>query len=52
MEAHNQILLITLMEEFMDLNVNRNTITKKVQLVEINTRIANAFLNTQSLKRI
>ena len=41
-ETHYQILLIILLEEFIKLNVNTN-----VKFVELNTKIASAFLNTQ-----
>ena len=45
-EAHYQILLITLLKKFIELNVNINMIMKNVEHVELNTKIASAFLNT------
>ena len=51
-QAHYQVLLIIVLKEFIKLNVNRNTIVKKVKLTELNTDtdIVTAFLNTQTLK--
>ena len=56
--AHNlwhtlyQILLIILLKEFIKLNLDQDTIIKNVKLAKLNTKIATAFLNTQSLKMI
>ena len=36
----------------MKLNVNTDTMTKNVNLADLNTKIATAFLNTQTLKII
>ena len=51
-QAHYQVLLIIVLKEFIKLNVNRNTVVKKVKLTELNTDtdIVTAFLNTQTLK--
>ena len=47
-----QILSIILLKEFIRLNANRKTIIKNMKAVELNTKIATAFLNTQTLKMI
>ena len=49
-QVHHQILLIILLLELTKLNVNVNIITKIANGVELNTKIAIAFLNTQALK--
>ena len=48
-EAYCRILLITLLKEFIKLNVNTNTAIKNVKLVELNTKVASVFLNTETL---
>ena len=45
-------LLIILLKEFTKLYVNTDTMTKVVKLKDLNTKIATAFLNTQTLKII
>ena len=50
--AYYQILLIILLDECIKLNLNMDMIMKDVKRVELNTKIATAFLNTQSLKII
>ena len=52
LQANSQILLIILQKEFIKLNVKMNIITKNAKRVELNTKIATAFLNTQTLKII
>ena len=49
-QVHYQILLIILLLELTKLNVNVNIITKIANGVELNTKIAIAFLNTKALK--
>ena len=51
-QAYYQILLIIFLKEFIELNVNMDTITKNVKLPELNKNIATVFLNTQTLKMI
>ena len=51
-QAHYQILLIILLKEFIKLNANTNTMIKNKKLVELNTKIVGAFLNTQTSNRI
>ena len=41
-----------MLKEFIKLNVIRDMMIKNVKLVELNTKIASAFLNTQTLKII
>ena len=48
--SHYQILLIISLKQFIQLNVNINMIIKTAKRVESNTKIAIAFLNTQTLK--
>ena len=52
LQAHHQIVLITILKEFMKLNVNTNTMIKNVKYAELNRKIENAFLNTQTFKTI
>ena len=52
LQAHNQIVLIILLKEFMKLNVKTNKIIKNANRVELNTKIANAFFNRKNLKII
>ena len=49
-QVRYQILLIILLLELTKLNVNVNIITKIANGVELNTKIAIAFLNTKALK--
>ena len=44
-QAHYQILL----KEFTELNVNANMMVKNVKLVQKNSKMAKALLNTQAL---
>ena len=44
-EAHFQIFLIILLKELIKSNVNTNTMTKNVKLMELNINIVTAFLN-------
>ena len=46
-QAHYQILSKIFLKEFIKLNVNTDTITKNVKIVELNISIATLFLNTQ-----
>ena len=41
-----QILSIIFLKEFIELNVNLETMIKNVKLVELNISIATVFLNT------
>ena len=50
--AHYQILLIILLRKIIKLNVNMDIIMKNVKLIEFNTKIASAALNTQKLNMI
>ena len=51
--GHYQMLSIILLKEFIELNVNTDTmIIKNLKLVELNTKIVTAFLDTQTLKMI
>ena len=52
LQAHHQIILITILKEFMKLNVNTNTMIKNVKYAELNRKIESTFLNTQTLKAI
>ena len=51
-QASYQILLLTLLKEFMKLNIDSDMIIKNVNFAELNTKIATAFWNTQILKTI
>ena len=46
----HQISSIFLLKEFINLNVNMDTIIKNTKLAELNISIATVFLNTQTLK--
>ena len=46
-QAHYQILRIIFMKEFIKLNVNMDTMTSNMELVELYTKYATVFLNTQ-----
>ena len=45
-----QVLLIILLKEFMQLNVNTDTMIKSPKLAELNTEIETSFLNTKKIK--
>ena len=47
-----QILSIIFLKEFIELNVNLDTMIKNVKHGELNISIATVFLNTQILKMI
>ena len=51
-QAHYQILSITFLKEFIELNVNTNMMIKNVRLAGLNISIATVFLNIQVLKVI
>ena len=51
-QAHYEILLTFFLKEFVKLNVKADMIIKNVKLVELNTKIINAVLNTQTLNMI
>ena len=51
-QVHDRILLIILLDEFIKLNVNMNTITKNVKLSEIINNTVSVFSNTPTLKMI
>ena len=44
-EAHYQILSIILLEEFIKLNVNSETMIESQKYVELNISVATIFLN-------
>ena len=50
MTIYYQILLTTFLKEFIELNVNSDTMTKYVKLAELHTKYATVFLNAQTLK--
>ena len=49
-QVHYQALLIILLKEFIKSNENLNTMIKNMKLAELTTKIAVAFLDTQTLK--
>ena len=51
-KAHYQILSVIFLKEFIELNVNMETMIKNVKLVELHTKFSTVFLNTQTLKLI
>ena len=51
-QGHNQILSIISLKEFIELNVNLETMMKNVKHIELNISIASIFLNIQILKII
>ena len=51
-KAHNQILSIIFLEEFIKLNVSTDTMIKNVKTAGLNINIANASLNWQTLNMI
>ena len=44
--ANYQILLIIFLKEFIELDVNSNTMIKSMKHVELNINVATVFLNT------
>ena len=51
-QTHYQILSIVFLKEFIELNVNSDTIIKNVKHVELNVSIGTVFLNIQTLEMI
>ena len=51
-QAYYQILFVILLREFIKSNVNMITMTKAVKLADLNTGIATAFSNIQTLNMI
>ena len=51
-QTNYQALSITFLKEFIELNVNLDTMIKNVKHVELNISIATVFLNTHILKMI
>ena len=51
-QAHDEILLIILLKEFIKLNVKINMIIKSAKRLKVNTKTATAFWNRQTLKVI
>ena len=51
-QVYYQILSITFLKEFIELNVNLDTMIKNVKHVKLSLSIATIFLNTQILKMI
>ena len=51
-QTHYQFLSIILLRKFIKLNVNTGTTIKNVKLLEIHTKYATVFLNTQISKMI
>ena len=51
-QAHHQILSIIFLKKFIELNVNKDMMIKKVKLVELSVSIATIFLNAQISKMI
>ena len=51
-KAHYQILSVIFLKEFIELNVNMETMIKNVKLVELHTKFSTVFLNTRTLKLI
>ena len=45
-QAHYQILSITFLRKFVELNVHSDTMLKNVKHVELNMSIATVFVNT------
>ena len=48
-QAHYQILSIIFLKEFIELNVNSDTMIKNVKHVKLNISIETVFWNTQIL---
>ena len=51
-QACYQVLLIILLNEFLKLNANANTMIKNLQLLGLNVKVVTDLLNTQILKVI
>ena len=49
-QAHYQILSIIFLKEFIELNVNLDTMIKNMKHVELNISIATVFSNIQTFK--
>ena len=47
-QVHYKILSIILLKEFIELNVNSDTMIKKTKHVKVKASIATVFLNTQT----
>ena len=52
MAAHYQIMSIIFQKEFIELNVNSDTVIKNARHVVLNISIATVFWNTRILKTI
>ena len=48
----SNLVNITLLKEFKELNIKKGMIIKYVKYVELNIKIVSVFLNTQTLKMI
>ena len=51
-QCHYQLSSIVFLQEFIKSSVNKDTMIKNVKLVELHTKYATVFLNTQTLKMI
>ena len=51
-QVHYQVSPVTILNEFIELNVNLDTVIKNVKHVELNFSIATVFSNTPVLKMI
>ena len=47
-QVHYKILSIILLKEFIELNVNSDTMIKNIKHVKVKASIATVFLNTQT----
>ena len=52
LQVHYQILSIIFLNEFLELNINSDTMIKNVKHMELNISIATVFLNTQFINMI
>ena len=52
LQVHYQILSIIFLNEFLELNINSDTMIKNVKHMELNISIATVFLNTQIINMI
>ena len=52
LQVHYQILSIIFLNEFLELNINSDTMIKNVKHMEVNISIATVFLNTQIINMI
>ena len=52
LQVHYQILSIIFLNEFLELNINSDTMIKNVKHMELNISIATVFLNTQIINLI